>query len=93
MIISSHNNNDKSNNNNDDNNDDNSNNYDDDDDDDNNNCYDNDIKLTILILLQLLTLVLLSITAPLSTKNIATSNLPQYAAQFSGVHPSYEKYA
>ena len=90
MIISSHNNNDNSNNNNnDDNDDDNSNNYDDDDDD--NNCYDNDIKLILLI--QLLTFSLLSITAPLSTKNIATSNLPLFAAQCSGVHPIYERYA
>ena len=88
-IYSSHSNNDNSYNNDDDNDDDNSNNYDDDDNDD--NSYDNDTKLIILI--QLLTLFLLSITAPLSTNSVATFKLPPYAAQCSGVHPSYERYA
>ena len=88
-IYSSYNNNDNSNNNNDDNDDDNSNNYDDDDNDD--NSYDNDTKLIILI--QLLTLSLLSITAPLSTNRVATSKLPLSAALCSGVDPCYERHA
>ena len=80
--------NDNNNSNDDDN--DNSNNNNDDDNDD--NIYDNDTK-PLILLLQLLTSFLLSITAPLSTKNIATSNLPLAAAKCSGVHPPYERYA